>query len=103
MQLLLLPLLEYYFTSKSIVLALFAVSAVLSRTVIVCTWFWQRFPQLSTKLPCSCYCETSLATIATGVASTNVVFNPDEQLFASLVTSPVAVTVFYRKHICARW
>ena len=31
--------------------------------------------------------------MATGAASTNVAFNPVEQLSASLVTSPVAVTV----------
>src|SRR5258706_87983 len=68
------------------------VGAVLSLTVMVCTWFAAALPQLSTR----CHvlvmtCEPSHEPAVT--TSVKVACNPVEQLSASLVTSPVADTV----------
>src|SRR5665811_1215127 len=68
------------------------VGAVLSLTVIVCTWLAAAFPQWSTKLHVLVIILEPSHGPAT-FTSTKVACNPVEQLSASLVTSPVAVTL----------
>ena len=66
--------------------------AVLSLTVIVCTWSAAALPQLSTR----CHVLVMIRDPSQGPAiftSVNVAFNTVEQLSDSLVTSPVAPTV----------
>src|SRR5678809_263244 len=67
------------------------VGGVLSCTVIICTWLAAALPQLSASD------QVRVMTLAPGqfplaTASEKVAFNPVEQLSASSVTSPVAVT-----------
>ena len=66
--------------------------AVLSLTVMVCTWSAAALPQLSTRLQVLVIILEPSHGPAT-FTSTKVACNPVEQLSASLVTSPVAATV----------
>src|SRR5260221_13837449 len=68
------------------------VGAVLSLTVMVCTWFAAALPQLSTR--CHVLVMTWEPSHGPAVTtSVKVACNPVEQLSASLVTSPVADTL----------
>src|SRR5260221_660055 len=68
------------------------VGAVLSLTVMVCTWLAAALPHLSTRFHVLVMtCEPSHEPAVT--TSVNVACNPVEQLSASLVTSPVADTL----------
>jgi uncharacterized membrane protein len=76
------------------------VGAVLSLTVAkLHTWFAAALPQLSTR-PCSVIILDPWRR--SPALSVNVAFNPVEQLSASLVTSPVAVTHPY-VHVALVW
>ena len=67
------------------------VGLILSLTVMVCIWVAAAFPQASTKDQVRVITlEPSQVPLAT--LSVKVACNPVEQLSASLVTSPVAVS-----------